>query len=531
MVDTREADVSLSSEHVVRDYPNVFPKEFLRLPPHREIGFAIELETGYLQLKIKDSDIPKTAFRLRYGHYEFIVMSFGLTNALAVFMDLMNMVFKNFLNTFMIVFIDDILVYSKTKTEHEEHLRMVLETLRANKLYVKFSKCEFQLKQKLVTAPVLTIPDGSESFVIYSNASKKGLGCVLMQQVKDYDCDILYHPCKANVVVDALSRKVSHSTALITKQASLHRDLERVEIVVSIGAVTSQLAQLSVQPTLRQKIIVAQRNDPYLVEKRRLAETGQADEFFVSYDDRLLFKRHLCVLANSVTKADLLTEAHGSPFSMHPRESTYTTSRWAQLYLIEIVRLHGVPISIVSDGDARFTSKFLKELQVSIGTRSLICWDEVCKQRLMGHELIQSTNEAIQKIRACMQAAQSRQKSYAHVRWKDLEFDILERVGPMAYRLALPPSHVSEGKVGVFHAKSDILGDKLKVLFRGVSELFDWKYGLHTFRSRRIKPSLQIKDLAQDCVSIRFNCEISYFQATLHVDSLDFDLSKDLSQA
>ena len=120
------------------------------------------------------------------------------------------------------------------------------------------------------------------------------------------------------MVVDALSRKVSHSTALITKQASLHRNLERVEIVVSIGAVTSQLAQLSVKLTLRQKIIVAQRNDPYLVEKRRLAETGQADEFFVSYDDRLLFKRLLCVLADSVTKADLLTEAHSSPFSMHP---------------------------------------------------------------------------------------------------------------------------------------------------------------------------------------------------------------------
>ncbi|KAL4025960.1 hypothetical protein IC575_014366 [Cucumis melo] len=107
----------------------------------------INLRLGYLQLKIKDSDIPKTTFRLRYGHYEFIVMSFGLTNALAVFMDLMNRVFKDFLNTFMIVFIDDILVYSKTKTKHEEHLRMVLETLRANKLYVKFSKCEFQLKQ------------------------------------------------------------------------------------------------------------------------------------------------------------------------------------------------------------------------------------------------------------------------------------------------------------------------------------------------------------------------------------------------
>ncbi|KAL4032812.1 hypothetical protein IC575_005894 [Cucumis melo] len=103
----------------------------------------IDLRSGYHQLRIKDEDVPKTAFRSRYGHYEFIVMSFGLTNAPAVFMDLMNRVFREFLDTFVIVFIDDILIYSKTEAEHEKHLRMVLQTLRDNKLYAKFSKCEF----------------------------------------------------------------------------------------------------------------------------------------------------------------------------------------------------------------------------------------------------------------------------------------------------------------------------------------------------------------------------------------------------
>ncbi|KAL4032817.1 hypothetical protein IC575_005899 [Cucumis melo] len=107
----------------------------------------IDLRSGYHQLRIKDGDVPKTAFRSRYGHYEFIVMSFGLTNAPAVFMDLMNRVFREFLDTFVIVFIDDILIYSKTEAEHEEHLRIVLQTLRDNKLYAKFSKCEFWLKQ------------------------------------------------------------------------------------------------------------------------------------------------------------------------------------------------------------------------------------------------------------------------------------------------------------------------------------------------------------------------------------------------
>ncbi|KAL4023093.1 hypothetical protein IC575_016841 [Cucumis melo] len=511
----------------------------------------IDLRSGYHQLRIKDGDVPKTAFRSRYGHYEFIVMSFGLTNAPAVFMNLMNRVFREFLDTFVIVFIDDILIYSKTEAEHEEHLRIVLQTLRDNKLYAKFSKCEFwlkqvsflghvvskagvsvdpakieavtgwtrpstvsevrsflglagyyrrfvenfsriatpltqltrkgapfvwskacedsfqNLKQKLVTAPILTVPDGSGSFVIYSDASKKGLGCVLMQQckvvayasrqlksheqnypthdlelaavvfalkiwrhylygekiqistdhkslkyfftqkelnmrqrrwlelVKDYDCEILYHPGKANVVADALSRKA-----------------------------------------------------------------GQAEGFSISSDGGLAFERRLCVPSDSVIKTELLSEAHSSPFSMHPgstkmyqdlkrvywwrnmkrevaefvsrclvcqqvkaprqkpagllqplsipewkwenvsmdfitglprtlrgftviwvvvdrltksthfvRVNPCIASKWAQLYMSEIVRLHGVPVSIVSDRDARFTSKFWKGLQTAMGTR------------------------------------------------------------------------------------------------------------------------------------------------------------------
>ncbi|KAI3707604.1 hypothetical protein L6452_26230 [Arctium lappa] len=228
----------------------------------------IDLRLGYHQVKVKGDDVAKTAFRTRYGHYEFLVMPFGLTNAPAVFMDLMNHVCRPFLDRSVIVFIDDILVYSKNETYHEQHLREVLEVLRREKLYAKFSKCDFWLEEvqflshvvncdrvkvdpskieammnweppkspseirsflglagyyrrfiqdfskivssmtvltcknvkfiwgesqekafktlqrKLCEAPILSLPEGSEDFVVYSDASKIGLGCVLMQRNK-----------------------------------------------------------------------------------------------------------------------------------------------------------------------------------------------------------------------------------------------------------------------------------------------------------------------------------------------------------
>ena len=116
----------------------------------------IDLRSGYHQLRIKESDVPKIAFRTRYGHYEFLVMPFGLTNAPAAFMDLMNRVFKLCLDKFVIMFIDDNLVYSRTKDEHTEHLRMVLEISRERQLYTKFSKCEFWLDKIIFLGHVIS---------------------------------------------------------------------------------------------------------------------------------------------------------------------------------------------------------------------------------------------------------------------------------------------------------------------------------------------------------------------------------------
>nr|GEV81104.1 putative reverse transcriptase domain-containing protein [Tanacetum cinerariifolium] len=145
----------------------------------------IDLRSGYHQLRVREEDIPKTAFRTRYGHYEFQVMSFGLTNAPVVFMDLMNRVCKPYLDRFVIVFIHDILIYTKNRKEHEGHLKLILKLLKEEELYAKFSKCEFWLskksvkfdwgekaeaafqllKQKLCSAPILALPEGSENFV------------------------------------------------------------------------------------------------------------------------------------------------------------------------------------------------------------------------------------------------------------------------------------------------------------------------------------------------------------------------------
>nr|GEY77520.1 retrotransposon protein, putative, Ty3-gypsy subclass [Tanacetum cinerariifolium] len=157
----------------------------------------IDLRSSYHQLRVREEDIPKTAFRTRYSHYEFQVMYFDLTNAPAVFMDLMNRVCMPYLDKFVIIFIDDILIYLKNKQEHEEHLKFIEGFLKIAKSMTKLTQkkvmfdwgdkqeAAFQLlKQKLCSAPILALPEGAEDFVAYYDVSHKGLGAVLMQREK-----------------------------------------------------------------------------------------------------------------------------------------------------------------------------------------------------------------------------------------------------------------------------------------------------------------------------------------------------------
>jgi len=346
----------------------------------------IDLRFGYHQILVKPKDVQKTTFRSRYGHYEYVVMLFGVTNAPAVFMDYMNKIFRLYLDQFVVVFIDDILIYSEDRDVHAGHLRVVQGILREHKLYGKLSKCEFWLdevqllchvisaqgisvdpakietvvkwerpqtvtevrsflglagyyrrfvegfsklvspltqltrkdqpfswtnecevcfedmKRRLTTAPILVIPDTAKTFEVYCDASYQGLGCVLMQEkrpiaytscqlkvheknypthdlelaavvfalktwrhylygaqfqvftdhkslkylfdqkelnmrqrrwmeyLKDYDFELLYHPGKANVVADALSRKKSHVSAMMIKELELIEKLRDMNL-------------------------------------------------------------------------------------------------------------------------------------------------------------------------------------------------------------------------------------------------------------------------------------------------------------
>ena len=122
-----------------------------------QVYSKIDLRTGYHQLRVREADIPRTAFRTRYGHFEFTMMPFGLTNAPAAFMDLMHRVFQPYLDKFVVVFVDDILIYSQFEEEHQDHLRIVLQALRDHQLNAKFSKCEFWLTEVKFLGHVVSV--------------------------------------------------------------------------------------------------------------------------------------------------------------------------------------------------------------------------------------------------------------------------------------------------------------------------------------------------------------------------------------
>ncbi|GJX23340.1 putative reverse transcriptase domain-containing protein [Tanacetum coccineum] len=424
----------------------------------------INLRSGYHQLRVHEDDIPNTAFRTRYGYFEFTVMPFGLTNVPA------------------------------TREEHEEHLGLVLELLKKERLYAKFSKCEFllqevqflghvingdeihvdpskieaiakpltiltqksktfdwgkeqenafqTLKDKLCNAPVLALPDRPRDFVVYCNASGLGLGCVLMQrgnviayasrQLKihkknytthdlelelfsDYECKICYHPGKANVVADALSRKEWVKPKRVramnmTLQSGLQRGIDEMIELRNDGALYYlDRIWVPLKGDVRTLIMDEAHKSKYFVHQG-------ADKIYYDLRDRYWWPSmkkdiamYVRIAMDFVTKFPRTSSGHDTIWvivdrltkSAHflPMREDYKMERLARLYLNKIIARHGVPISIISDRNSRSTLRFWQSMQEALGTRLDISTAYHPQTDIQSERTVQTLEEM---IRACV---------------------------------------------------------------------------------------------------------------------------------
>ncbi|GKC61002.1 putative reverse transcriptase domain-containing protein [Tanacetum coccineum] len=455
----------------------------------------IDLRSGYHQLHIKEEDIPITAFRTQYGHFEFQVMPFGLTNALVVFMDLMNRVCKPYLDKFILVFIDDILIYSKDEEEHGKHLKIILELLKKERFGVHVNPAKIKaikswaapttptkyewgseeeeafqtLKQKLCSAPILALPEGTKDFMVYCDTSLKGYGVMLMQREKkelklrqrrwiellsDYDCEIRYHPGKANVMADVLSKKERDNPLRVRAlMMTVHNDLPKQIREAQKEAMKKKYCLTCA------KVKAEQQKPSGLLQQLKIPvwKWERIIMNFVSGLPRMPSGYDMIwVIVDRLTKS-----AH-----FLPMKKMDSMEKLTRLYLKEIVCRHGVPVLIISSRDSHFTSNFWRSLQEALGTNLDIStayhpqtdgqsertiqtlkdmlracvidfgnsWDrhlplsEVGDSQLTGPELIRDTTEKIIQIKNRLLAARSHQKSYADEKAKPLEFEVGDKV-------------------------------------------------------------------------------------------------------
>ncbi|CAJ2642459.1 unnamed protein product [Trifolium pratense] len=370
-----ESEVKVEELPIVCEFPDVFPEDVSDVPPKREVEFTIDLlnkvtiknkyplpriddlmdqlvgacvfskidlRSGYHQIRVKTEDIPKTVFRTRYGHYEYSVMPFGVTNAPGVFMEYMNRIFHSFLDKFVVVFIDDILVYSKSEEEHKEHLRIVLQVLKEKKLYAKLSKCEFWLKEVSFLGHVI---------------SSGG---------------IAVDPAKVDAVLQwGTPESVSEIRSFLGLAGYYRRFIEGF----------SKLALPLTQLTRKDQAFVwdGKCEESFQELKKRLTTAPvlilpDAKESFVVYCDasKMGLGGVLMQKGQVVAYASRQLKVHERNYPTHDLELAAKGTlvpKLAEIYVEQIVKLHGIPSSIVSDRDPRFTSRFWESLQEALGTK------------------------------------------------------------------------------------------------------------------------------------------------------------------
>ncbi|KAI3696046.1 hypothetical protein L1987_79055 [Smallanthus sonchifolius] len=340
----------------------------------------IDLRSGYHQLRIQEADVPKTAFRTRYGHYEFLVMPFGLTNAPAVFMDLMNRVCKPYLDKFVIVFIDDILIYSRTKEDHEHHLKLILELLSNENLYAKFSKCEFWIREVHFLGHVI---------------NKEG---------------IHVDPSKIEAIKNWEAPKTPTEVRQFLGLAGYYRRF--IENFSKIALPLTTLTQKEKKYDWSDK-----QESAFQLLKQKLCSASilslpEGINNFVVYCDAshqglgcVLMQRDKPNIRNRLT-------CYNNPKFPNGNWDTH------------------LPLAEFSYNNSYHTSIKAAPFEALYGRkcRSPLCWAEVGEKHLTGPEIVQETTDKIFKIKDRLKAARDRQKSYADNRRKPLEFKIGDRV-------------------------------------------------------------------------------------------------------